>query len=290
MKIHFFTKNNELLDYLDEEQDWDIFHRKYIIDIVKQVEKNIQQHQYGDEINFIVSKNLKKLPNLKNMVVFLYTPHEWHYVPDYSKQENVLIFKNYFDKTVYREHTSIHGFPLPPLSSMSMRDCPPLKERENDVYFSGQSHSRQSFFEKYMRIKDRLEKSFIDKKIKIQFNPNFYGGITPEEYDNDLINSKICLCPRGASVETFRYSECLKRGNIIISEKMPDAWYYENSPAITIGDWTNVGHYLKRLLSDKEAMQKLSNLSKNHWEKNFSEAAVARYIFEKINQKKWRNK
>jgi hypothetical protein len=83
------------------------------------------------------------------------------------------------------------------------------------------------------------------------------GGrvMTPENYMKEMANSKICLAPRGTSLETFRHYEAASVGSVIVSGKLPPTWFYRNVPFVN--DWRNVDQVLHRLLQDPDNLKRL---------------------------------
>ena len=90
-----------------------------------------------------------------------------------------------------------------------------------------------------------------------------------------LMDSKICLCPRGTSLETFRYFEALRYGCVLISEPVPDRWFYRDSPAIYINDWKTLPAVLDSLLGDKDRLVALHQQALDWWQSKCAPAAVS---------------
>ena len=62
-------------------------------------------------------------------------------------------------------------------------------------------------------------------------------------------DTKVCLVPRGGSVETYRWFEAMRVGCVVIGEPMPPFWFYKGSPAIEVTDWRTLPSILERLLA-----------------------------------------
>lgn len=100
----------------------------------------------------------------------------------------------------------------------------------------------------------------------------------PARYIEALENCKISICPRGANPETYRFFESCATGCVVLSEPLPDAWFYHESPAIVIRDWKRLPAILDSLLGDSDRLQTLSRRTRAFWEKQLSEKAVANRI------------
>ncbi len=61
-----------------------------------------------------------------------------------------------------------------------------------------------------------------------------------EGYSQALMDSRICLAPRGNSAETFRVLEGLRYGCVVVGERLPPFWFYENSPVIQLRTWSEL--------------------------------------------------
>ena len=98
-------------------------------------------------------------------------------------------------------------------------------------------------------------------------------------------NTKIALCPSGyTSSETFRYFEAAKAGCVLISEKKPDVWHYENAPHLTIDCWTKLPIFLELLLSRPKLLEELSEKTVNWWNAKCAPQSVASYVTQHIKE------
>lgn len=95
------------------------------------------------------------------------------------------------------------------------------------------------------------------------------------DYSERLMDAKICLAPRGTSLETFRYFESLRYGCILISEPVPDHWFYQDSPAIYLNNWNDLPAVIEDLLSDKKRLFELHHKALDWWQNYCSPEAVA---------------
>ena len=113
------------------------------------------------------------------------------------------------------------------------------------------------------------------------FGANFHSD--PERYCEIMMDTKICLVPRGTSWETLRFYEGLKYGCILITEALPPHWFYENAPIIQIADWSELVIILPRLLENKALMREKHQESLNWWKTKCSEVAIGDYMAKKLN-------
>ncbi len=117
----------------------------------------------------------------------------------------------------------------------------------------------------------------IDVKLSSYF-PKAKDKPEHDDYPQVLMDTKICLSPRGTHLETYRLCEGMYYGCVVIAEEQPDHWFANNSPAIIIKDWNNLPDLLDRLLENPEQLKKIQQASLDYWDSTLSPAPVAAYI------------
>jgi len=188
----------------------------------------------------------------------------------------------------------------------------PIEERPNDVFFAGSVeqggsapawHLRQWIRspknvsrERMLDSLHRLAGTLPSLNLRIHTNARFvlnaleYGLLEPgealdaQEYSEALMNAKICLVPRGTSPETFRFFEGLRSGCVLITERLPSRWFYDDAPVIQIDDWTELDDVIPSLLSNPDRMQRLHKASLEWWRSTCSEEAVGVFMAERIHE------
>lgn len=140
---------------------------------------------------------------------------------------------------------------------------------------------------------ERLGTSQPDLRIKLHVTSDFAPHVQMYERENadvmdadtysaHMMNARICLAPRGTSPETFRYFEGLRAGCIVITDTMPDHWFYADSPAVEIDDWRTLGEVVLSVLRDPDRLQDMHEKSLQWWDERCSETALAAFITEVI--------
>lgn len=227
----------------------------------------------------IVTENANYLPQYGQNIVVILKSDEFYSPIKYANQVKA-IFRNYYSPK-YEKFNNCYAIPLPYLGHGLSVNYIPFEERGIDIFFAGQVKHllRQYFF----KLSKRFEHSNRDLRIEIYNNSSFFNGYSLVDYYRTLANSKIALCPAGASSETYRHSESLKYGCISISMPLPKVWYFENSPIQIIDDWTELESKVKKILSSKENAINFSRQSNTFWNINLSPDSIAKYIREKLN-------
>ena len=117
----------------------------------------------------------------------------------------------------------------------------------------------------------------IDVKLSDYF-PKAKDKPQHDDYPQVLMDTKICLSPRGTHLETYRLCEGMYYGCVVIAEEQPDHWFAENSPAIILKDWNNLPDLLDNLLENPQQLEKIQQASLDYWDSTLSPAAVSGYI------------
>lgn len=189
-----------------------------------------------------------------------------------------------------------------PLGYNNSKDLPikPLQERLYDTYFSGSIvHVNYPIwcFKRWLGTpKSLARKLMISNVIKFQRqNHNFRVelGITAGFHDRNsedersyseiMMDTKICLVPRGTSFETTRLFEGMKYGCVLVTEALPSRWYLDGAPVIQVKDWRDWEKVLKQLLNNPQLMEEMHQKSLNWWMNKCSETVVATYVVEQLN-------
>jgi hypothetical protein len=107
--------------------------------------------------------------------------------------------------------------------------------------------------------------------------PSFFESIATDgtRYSEIMADTKICLAPRGASVETYRLFEALRYGCVVICDRLPPRWFYEGSPVVQLDDWRDLDAAVEALTRDPQQLIELHRKSLSWWEARCSETAIA---------------
>jgi hypothetical protein len=69
----------------------------------------------------------------------------------------------------------------------------------------------------------------------------------------------------------------------VITEALPQRWFYKNSPAIQMKDWQHLEAVLENLLQNQAYMEEMHQKSLHWWESKCSETVVGEYISKELN-------
>lgn len=198
-----------------------------------------------------------------------------------------------------------------PLGYGNQLDLPitPIAERDHDIFFAGSvkhhAYSRSTIKdrlrspkdvarERMLHYLDRLQQSRPDLSVDLATTFEFALNaiqyekdsskdmLDAEAYSKRMMNSKICLVPRGTSLETYRFFEALRYGCIPITEPLPSRWFYDEAPHVPLRDWSALGPAVDRLISDPSQLQRKHDEALRWWDRVCSPQTVGTFIADKI--------
>lgn len=182
----------------------------------------------------------------------------------------------------------------------------PLKERTTDLIFMGSLNNqipdksslkywlqspKNVAREQMLESAHTLQRKRPDLHIYLQgteqFTGNLFGKVLLVEdektrYSRKMMNARICLVPRGSSLETFRLFEAVRYGCVAICDRLPERWYYSGLPAVQLDNWNNLEGIVEELLGNPDRMQRLHQAALDYWQTACSEAVLGRFIAEQL--------
>ena len=213
-------------------------------------------HLLSDEYRIIVKYDRpKQLPHYGDdkLNIVISTSRETHDAPnEFFRDDIFIIFQHYFmlDQWGYPIHNPlVYPMPLGPFRDLNPQSIKPLPERKYDFSFVGQipeTGTRDGF----KRNLDKVIEETGDKfNYFVKFTDGFSRGLSPEEYMEILNESKVSLCPQGAtSDETFRFFESIMMGAVPLVEAIPRLWFYETAPHFQ-NKWRDLDKTLSQILN-----------------------------------------
>lgn len=197
------------------------------------------------------------------------------------------------------KNISIYDIPLGYYKQLNL----PIEEIENrtyDVLFNG-SIKHEAFpvwswkywvkspkditRKKMMSTIDRIREKNPDIKFRLTITSDFNAARSADDrsYSEKMMDAKICLVPRGTSLETYRFFEAIRYGCVVVTEALPSRWFYDGFPATKVSDWSDLEEVLDKLINNNQLMKKKHQESLDWWKTKCSEVAVGNYIAAKLN-------
>jgi hypothetical protein len=144
--------------------------------------------------------------------------------------------------------------------------------------------SRKAMLDAIERIRSKYPELQIGMEITGDFGQDAQSTLDNRSYSEKLMDAKLCLAPRGSLNETFRFFEGLRYGCIIITDPLPDRWFYDRTPAIQLKDWHELERIVEELLiENRQFLKQKHEESLRSWQEQCSETAVGNYMAEKLN-------
>ena len=272
--------NEVIYDNLDKNNICEVL---YFDDIIAILDKQL------DEYSFVVTVEYDKLPVTKyKKIVFLIGENSWNTGIDIYKgyTDVVAVFRDYCIPDRYDDKFI---FPIPSgyncrsNGKVMTRMYPekPIKEREYDIFYSGQKLPWREVLVK------RLVELSSSYKIYSQATSSFRQGIDIDDYYQLMGNSKICVVPDGTSIDTYRFTEACGSGCIVITTPKPDLWYYLKAPIYYVKDWGELTkEYLDNILLElTESMEYRQGLINKYYTENLTAEATANYVLKVLESK-----
>jgi len=167
----------------------------------------------------------------------------------------------------------------------------PINERPIDVAFTGSLDHKQRLGgliktnkvlsrERMVRTVDEWKKGKpynIDVKLSSYF-PKATDKPEFDDYPKTLMDTKICLSPRGTHLETYRLCEGMYYGCIVVAEEQPDHWFAEESPAFILKDWNKLPDLLDEILGNPLRMEALQKASLEYWDNVLAPVSIAQHM------------
>jgi hypothetical protein len=206
--------------------------------------------------------------------------------------------RSYLRELLHRRRPAWRVYDLP-LGYFRQTEVPfvPIGERRFDVYFAGSVTNRsmsarrlQQFTPKSLSRAQMLErlngmaKRYPYLSITTALTASFMQTSDDDaaRYSQTMMQTKICLVPRGTSLETYRYFEGLRFGCVVIAERLPRRWFYDAAPALRVRRWSELERLIPELLADPKRLESLSRASLDWWSGRCSGEAVGAYIVRKL--------
>jgi hypothetical protein len=184
-------------------------------------------------------------------------------------------------------HQALAAKTLPiPLGYARQQDLPvkPLAERRHLIWFAGSLHNAQAGrFAIYPRLAnlpklrarqrmvaalEKLQKNRPDWPIALQVNHTYQPGaaVSGDDYAQRIMDTKICVVPRGTTLETHRFFEAMRAGCVVIAQDLPDFWFYRTAPVTRLRQWDELEATVERLLAEPGHLEELHQASRRWWD------------------------
>jgi hypothetical protein len=174
-----------------------------------------------------------------------------------------------------------------PAADAAIGSIPPIADRQIDVGFRGslgggkryapRTVSRSRMVAALGRLPESVRVDLFETE---SFVASYERGSS--DYAGALIDTKLCLAPRGGSFETFRTFEAAQFGCVLIAEPLPPAWFYDGLPRRELRSWKALPEAVEELLSNPAKMQSMSDAGRRWALEVVGPAAVGRWVARRL--------
>ncbi len=102
-------------------------------------------------------------------------------------------------------------------------------------------------------------------------------------YSERMMNSRICVAPRGSNAESYRFYEGLRAGCLVLTSPFPNEPFLRNAPVIVVDNWQEIPSLLRRYARDLTALERYRAAALRWWDEYCSEPVVAAQVAAALN-------
>ena len=235
----------------------------------------------------------------------------------FSKLDAVLTFEYLRDTlTSFKSRRALAaplaGFPAPvraqpvtiplPLGYHSQIELPQIRmaDRQLDTFFAGQVATQpqvgyqrllsSSKIEARRQIWKVLQELQAEGKWRLDLGTLSAGEREIEaasfgSYSEKMMQSRICVAPRGSMADTFRAFEGLRAGCLVVANALPkDAFMYPGAPLLYVNHWREIRAILERYARDVDALEAWRERSLAWWHDRLRPLVMAQYVAGHLNR------
>ncbi len=187
----------------------------------------------------------------------------------------------------------VHVIPLGTFNQLDV-ELVPIAERPTDLFFAGSVDHHASLRHRLASPKTRARREMLDAvgrlrreraglRVDLRLTDGFAASeaADPGEYSRALMGARVCLAPRGTSVETFRVFEGLRCGCVVVADRLPRHWFYDGAPILQLDRWRDLPRALAPL-GDPGALEDHHRRALDWWRTRCSPEVLGRYLAERI--------
>ncbi len=176
-----------------------------------------------------------------------------------------------------------------------------MAERELDTFFVGQvkewvppgSYRRyisSSKMEARKQIWTVLRQLQQEGKWRMDLgdiaaDQNKAAGAAFGSYSEKMMQSRVCVAPRGSMADTFRAFEGLRAGCLVVANPLPkDDFLFPGAPLLIVDHWREIRGILERYARDTNALEEWRARSLAWWDDRLRPEVLARFVAHELNE------
>ncbi len=186
-----------------------------------------------------------------------------------------------------------------PLGYHSQVELPqvPMADRALDLFFSGQvtehipagsyKHwTSTSKIEARRQVWAALRDLQAEGKWRMDLGDAAAGSreAAGSGYSEKMMQSRLCIAPRGSMADTFRAFEGLRAGCLVVANPLPrDRFFYPGAPVLLVDHWREVGGILKKYARDLAALEDFRARGLAWWNEHLRPEVMGAYLAQELN-------
>ncbi len=185
-----------------------------------------------------------------------------------------------------------------PLGYHSQVDLPqtPMRDRSLDLFFSGQvtEHIPPGSYKHWTstgkmearkQVWAALRELQKESKWRMDLGDIAAGSAAAGAgYSEKMMQSRLCIAPRGSMADTFRAFEGLRAGCLVVANPLPrDRFFYPGAPVLFVDHWREVGDILARYARDLDTLEEFRARGLAWWHAHLRPEVMGAYIAEELN-------
>jgi len=193
-----------------------------------------------------------------------------------------------------------------PLGYHSQEELPqvPMAQRRFDVFFAGQvkheiprnDHrhwvstskfiAREQLWKELGRLGAQPRWNLDLGEVAAPANLAHALGQAPsyESYSEKMMNTRICVAPRGSVAETYRACEGLRAGCLVVANRLPPEHPFANSPILQIDHWRQLEGILHKYARNIDLLEEARAASLAWWHSCLAVKVQAGRVARELNE------
>ncbi len=189
-----------------------------------------------------------------------------------------------------------------PLGYHSQVEVPqvPMAERALDTFFVGQVRQAApaTRYQRYLsssKIEARKQIWSVLQEVQkegrwrmdlgdVAADQNQSAGAAFGSYSERMMQSRICVAPRGSMADTFRAFEGLRAGCLVVANPLPkDEFLYPGAPLLILDHWREIRGILTQYARDTDLLEEWRSKALAWWDGHLRPEVTALFLARELN-------
>jgi len=105
-----------------------------------------------------------------------------------------------------------------------------------------------------------------------------------QTYSELMMDTRICVSPRGSIAETFRSYEGLRAGCLVVGNRVPKSSFLASAPILVVDHWKELESILDQYARDTDFLEEARSRSLDFWNTHLTPWRLARMVSAQLNR------